>query len=839
MVKLTIEQAFDQLLKAGHLSDYPLLKTGTISEEDIRKPEYRTSFETTEDFIRYSKNAYDQADIGVRRSGEAVSNEAVLIQLYKNRPTREHTHLGPSYSAEYDLAIAAVRLQQLSEEGKTPDLATPAAFNKFVSQAITYAHYRKEKQDTPWYYPRVKDDGERPMQALFARPEVAAQPTTQPEATPPPPSQDTTVTQPQDTTTISPQDTTAGHSGSKTMTGQITFKKGDKAIDIAVTEIFGNPEATPPVQGITPEIEKLYDPVFAAYAAALQGSATPTAIRQNFTNNLSAATTDAERQSISTALALYERATEIGQKQVQETDVNKTITLDRISTKAELDTYVSNAVEAAKLTVKPPVTPEVTSGVDTAAGVAPAADTARADSVVTPTSDTASINQYITPPAAAPAPAVLRFTANELSYEIVEGELFTGRVPNIPAIGGTMGRDADATRGAVVSIYADSDSDRVVGSQEAKASLYKVWLEAKPLSVAKSDAAIAIVYAQRMAEVYAAKQSDAAKILKLPLSLPALTPQNLAAYQQAAMADAKAAYEAQQAAAITTPAPAVDSAGNAVDTTGAVADTTGITPPADTTRVTPPADTTRVTPPADTTRVTPPADTTRVTPPADTTRVTPPADTTRVTPPADTTRVTPPADTTRVTPPADTTRVTPPASGGQSNTPAPATPTTPAQQNLVPQLPTRKGKATGHRKYEGPADGSRQFAACDDGSVEYTIQKDDTLYRIARDNKDLVAKAKAAFGPEVSEHDAILGLALMIASKNGIKDADMIKCCGSILRMPTEGDITNGVASMKHAKGVLSNDSKISYTGEVKGQNVEDLVSLVAGAIPKGVQQRQ
>lgn len=111
-------------------------------------------------------------------------------------------------------------------------------------------------------------------------------------------------------------------------------------------------------------------------------------------------------------------------------------------------------------------------------------------------------------------------------------------------------------------------------------------------------------------------------------------------------------------------------------------------------------------------------------------------------------------------------------------------------------------------------------------NTDYTVQKGDELYKLAEDQglAGLLAHTKQALGNDVDEKTAKLTLAVIIARKSGLKDADRLEA-GDVLKLPTEKEIKDGIAYMKSGEGVLK-DGALDWLNEAKGMDVASIVDI-------------
>lgn len=110
------------------------------------------------------------------------------------------------------------------------------------------------------------------------------------------------------------------------------------------------------------------------------------------------------------------------------------------------------------------------------------------------------------------------------------------------------------------------------------------------------------------------------------------------------------------------------------------------------------------------------------------------------------------------------------------------------------------------------------------GPQGYTTANNDTLYALARQQTTALDQVKRAMGT-TDDHQAALALALLIARKSGISNADLLVDGITRLQMPSEAEIAGGIDAMR--SGILSNGS-ISYTHDIRGHNVASLVPTLS-----------
>lgn len=108
-----------------------------------------------------------------------------------------------------------------------------------------------------------------------------------------------------------------------------------------------------------------------------------------------------------------------------------------------------------------------------------------------------------------------------------------------------------------------------------------------------------------------------------------------------------------------------------------------------------------------------------------------------------------------------------------------------------------------------------------DASRSHTVQKGETLFDLAAQQKDALGLVKQALGNNVTDKDATLALAVIMGRKSGLKDIDALVAGKTTIVMPSDAEIKAGISVMK--TGVLS-DGHIQYEKELKGRDLGSLV---------------
>lgn len=118
---------------------------------------------------------------------------------------------------------------------------------------------------------------------------------------------------------------------------------------------------------------------------------------------------------------------------------------------------------------------------------------------------------------------------------------------------------------------------------------------------------------------------------------------------------------------------------------------------------------------------------------------------------------------------------------------------------------------------------------------ECIVQAGQGLSHVAALQTELLEVAKQQFGKEVSDRDVKLGLALIIAKKNGIEKVDEV-AVGAHLVMPTKEDIIAAAKFMNAAGGVLNDDHKLGWNRQHTGEIQTQAVSKIVGESVKTVE---
>lgn len=117
-----------------------------------------------------------------------------------------------------------------------------------------------------------------------------------------------------------------------------------------------------------------------------------------------------------------------------------------------------------------------------------------------------------------------------------------------------------------------------------------------------------------------------------------------------------------------------------------------------------------------------------------------------------------------------------------------------------------------------------------EGDAHYTLKANDTLYALAQAMPQQLEATRAAMGAKTVNRDVTLGLALIIARKNGIEMFEYAKA-GMDLALPTAEDIALGGAALK--AGVFR-DGAITWSKEIKGTAIGAIVPQLSARAPLG-----